>query len=286
MIEPYTGRGREAQLPPPRCRSAWCRSTTGMSRSTSTAPGSRRTSSRCRPRSRCSRSPSTRACWWCRTRRPRARASRSWPPPWPALGEKAAFDWWARMRANGLGVAKGWTEAYYTEFSQKRRQVPDRRQLRHEPGGRGLLQQGQAHRAADRGAEPERAACFRQVEGVALLKGGRRARGRPAAFIEFLRSAPVQQALQTTLWMLPAEPGTPRGPPRFASPRRPAALRQPDAAGRWPSVRQAGSADGPAWCSSSRHAAARRPAGGGVAAPRWGRPWRTRSRSRRWPFSP
>jgi thiamine transport system substrate-binding protein len=29
-------------------------------------------------------------------------------------------------------------------------------------------------------------------------------------FIEFLRSSPVQQALQTRLWMYPAEPGTPR----------------------------------------------------------------------------
>ena len=34
------------------------------------------------------------------------------------LGEGAAFDWWARMRANGVKVAKGWSEAYYTEFSK------------------------------------------------------------------------------------------------------------------------------------------------------------------------
>ena len=34
------------------------------------------------------------------------------------LGEAAAFDWWARMRANGLKVVKGWSEAYYTEFSR------------------------------------------------------------------------------------------------------------------------------------------------------------------------
>ena len=34
------------------------------------------------------------------------------------LGEEAAFDWWGRMRANGVKVAKGWSEAYYTEFSR------------------------------------------------------------------------------------------------------------------------------------------------------------------------
>ena len=27
------------------------------------------------------------------------------------LGEEPAFDWWARMRANGVKVAKGWSEA-------------------------------------------------------------------------------------------------------------------------------------------------------------------------------
>ena len=33
------------------------------------------------------------------------------------LGEEKAFAWWAQMRANGLKVVKGWSEAYYTEFS-------------------------------------------------------------------------------------------------------------------------------------------------------------------------
>jgi thiamine transport system substrate-binding protein len=52
---------------------------------------------------------------------------------------------------------------------------------------------------------------FRQVEGVALVKGGNPvAREGAGRFIEFLRSAPAQQALQTTMWMYPAEAGAPR----------------------------------------------------------------------------
>ncbi len=52
---------------------------------------------------------------------------------------------------------------------------------------------------------------FRQVEGVALVKGGNpAAREAAGQFIEFLRSAPVQQALQTTMWMFPAEAGASR----------------------------------------------------------------------------
>ncbi|MCU0927110.1 MAG: thiamine ABC transporter substrate-binding protein, partial [Hydrogenophaga sp.] len=34
------------------------------------------------------------------------------------LGEEAAFQWWRAMRANGVKVAKGWTEAYYTDFTR------------------------------------------------------------------------------------------------------------------------------------------------------------------------
>jgi len=34
------------------------------------------------------------------------------------LGEEGAFDWWARLRRNGLKVVKGWSEAYYTEFTR------------------------------------------------------------------------------------------------------------------------------------------------------------------------
>jgi thiamine transport system substrate-binding protein len=49
-------------------------------------------------------------------------------------------------------------------------------------------------------------AVFKQVEGVALVKGGQ---ARPAAekFIEFMRSAEVQKQIQTEMWMYPVEPG-------------------------------------------------------------------------------
>ena len=40
------------------------------------------------------------------------------------LGEEKAFDWWAKMRANGLKVTKGWSEAYYTDFSRNGGKYP------------------------------------------------------------------------------------------------------------------------------------------------------------------
>lgn len=124
------------------------------------------------------------------------------------LGEQGAFDWWARMRANGLKVAKGWSEAYYTEFSRN-------------GGSRPLVVSYASSPAAEvfyskeKITEPPtgnlffKGAVLRQVEGVALVRGGRQ-RAAAGRFIEFMRSAPVQEALQTTMWMFPVEPGVQR----------------------------------------------------------------------------
>ena len=123
-------------------------------------------------------------------------------------GEGAAFDWWARMRANGVKVAKGWSEAYYTEFSKN-------------GGTRPLVVSYATSPAAEvfyskeKITEPPtgvlflKGGVFRQVEGVALIKGGGQ-REAAVRFIEFMRSPAVQEALQTSMWMFPAVPGIPR----------------------------------------------------------------------------
>ncbi len=124
------------------------------------------------------------------------------------MGEEKAFDWWAKMRANGLKVAKGWSEAYYTEFSRN--------------GGTRPLVVGYATSPAaevffskDKITESPTASLFlkggvfRQVEGVALVKGGVQ-REAALKFMDFMRSGPVQEALQTSMWMFPLEARTPR----------------------------------------------------------------------------
>jgi thiamine transport system substrate-binding protein len=128
------------------------------------------------------------------------------------LGEDKAFEWWAAMRSNGLKVAKGWTEAYYTDFSRN-------------GGARPIVVSYATSPAAEvfyskvKISEPPTASLslkggvFRQVEGVALVRGGaQNAAQREAAgkFIEFLRSPAAQAALQTSMWMYPVEPDAPR----------------------------------------------------------------------------
>ncbi|MFC7459473.1 thiamine ABC transporter substrate-binding protein [Hydrogenophaga defluvii] len=121
------------------------------------------------------------------------------------MGEEAAFAWWVQMRANGLKVVKGWSEAYYTEFSRN-------------GGSRPLVVSYASSPAAEvffskeKITEPPtlnlllKGGVFRQVEGVALVRGGGQ-RAAAGQFIEFLRSPAVQQALQTEMWMLPADKG-------------------------------------------------------------------------------
>lgn len=122
------------------------------------------------------------------------------------MGEEAAFDWWAKMRANGVKVAKGWTEAYYTDFSRNGGKRPMVVSYASSPAA-------EVFYSKEPISQPPTASLtlaggvFQQVEGVALVKGGAQAEAA-GRFIEFLRSAPVQQAIPTSMWMYPATTGT------------------------------------------------------------------------------
>ena len=121
-----------------------------------------------------------------------------------ALGEEKAFDWWARMRQGGVKVAKGWSEAYYADFS------------RAEGGTRPLVVSYATSPAAEvfyskdkitespTGSLAIPGAVYRQVEGIALVKGGG-ARAAAGKLIEFMRSPEVQKQMQTEMWMYPVD---------------------------------------------------------------------------------
>jgi thiamine transport system substrate-binding protein len=123
------------------------------------------------------------------------------------LGEEQAFRWWGAMRANGLKVSKGWTEAYYTEFTRNGGTRPIVVSYASSPAAEVFYSKEKITESPTANLFLK-GGVFRQVEGVALVKGGRpAAREAAGRFIEFMRSAPVQQSLQTTMWMFPAEVG-------------------------------------------------------------------------------
>jgi thiamine transport system substrate-binding protein len=124
------------------------------------------------------------------------------------MGEEQAFDWWGRMRANGLKVSKGWTEAYYTHFSRNGGAYPlvvsyasspaaevfySKEKLTESPTGNLFLKGG----------------VYRQMEGVGLIAGGKQPEAAQK-FVAFMTSVPVQEALQTTMWMFPTQAGVAR----------------------------------------------------------------------------
>ena len=121
------------------------------------------------------------------------------------LGEQAAFDWWAKVRAGGVQVAKGWTEAYNTEFTRNGGTRPIVVSYATSPAAEVFYSKEKITESPTANLFIK-GAVFRQVEGVALIKGGN-AQARPAAnkFIEFLRSPEAQTALQTKMWMYPAD---------------------------------------------------------------------------------
>nr|WP_315463527.1 thiamine ABC transporter substrate-binding protein [uncultured Rhodoferax sp.] len=121
------------------------------------------------------------------------------------LGEDKAFDFWAKLRRNGLKVAKGWTEAYYTDFSLNGGKYPLVVSYASSPAAEVFYSKTKLAEAPT-GNLNLPGAVFRQVEGVALVKGGKN-RAAAEKFVDFLRSAPVQTGMQTEMWMFPAEAG-------------------------------------------------------------------------------
>jgi thiamine transport system substrate-binding protein len=146
------------------------------------------------------------------------------------LGEEGAFKWWGQMRGNGVKVVKGWTEAYYTEFTRNGGTRPIVVSYASSPAAEVFYSKEKITESPTANLFLK-GAVFRQVEGVALVKGGNPAAQAAAGkFIEFLRSAPAQQALQTTMWMFPAEVGVARVDVMKAYASEPTAFDNPAAA--------------------------------------------------------
>ena len=126
------------------------------------------------------------------------------------MGEEKAFAWWAQMRANGIKVVKGWSEAYYTEFSLNKGSHLMVVSYATSPAAEVFYAKTKLTESPTASLNLA-GGVFRQVEGVALIKGtANKAAG--LKFVDFMRSGPVQQALQTEMWMYPAVPKTPLAP--------------------------------------------------------------------------
>ncbi|WP_159808818.1 thiamine ABC transporter substrate-binding protein [Cellulomonas citrea] len=115
-----------------------------------------------------------------------------------AFGPDGWQGYWSALKANGLQVANGWTDAYETDFTAG--------------GGNGSrpivlsYSSSPPSTVPDGGSQPTTGAllstCFRQTEYAGVLTGAKNPEGA-AKLIDFLLSDEVQAAIPDAMYMYP-----------------------------------------------------------------------------------
>lgn len=114
------------------------------------------------------------------------------------FGSEQYTDYWARLRANGVKVAEGWSDAYYTDFSGADGKGPRPIVLSYASSPPSTVPEG-----AD---EPTTGAlletCTRQVEYAGVLAGAENVEGAQL-LLDFLLSDAVQADIPGSMYMYP-----------------------------------------------------------------------------------
>lgn len=124
-------------------------------------------------------------------------------------GDPGYLDYWGRLKANGVLVAKDWTEAYSVQFSGSAGKGPRPLVLSYATSPAFEVKDGVAPTAG------LLQTCFRQVEYAGVIAGAKNPTGA-AQFIEFLLSPEVQADIPGQMYMYPAVRATPL-PPEWVS---------------------------------------------------------------------
>jgi thiamine transport system substrate-binding protein len=111
-----------------------------------------------------------------------------------AKGEAGYLDWWKALKANGVKVAKGWTDAYTVDFSGSSGK-----------GDRPLVLSYASSPAYEPATEALTQTCFRQVEYAGVLAGAQNEVGA-RKFVDFLLGEDVQAQLPEQMYMYPVDP--------------------------------------------------------------------------------
>ncbi|MEA5055005.1 MAG: thiamine ABC transporter substrate-binding protein [Propionicimonas sp.] len=112
------------------------------------------------------------------------------------------LDYWKQLKANGLKVVPGWTEAYTVEFSGSAGKGPRPLVLSYASSPASELGEDGQPRTANL---PQ--TCLRQVEYAGVLAGAQNEVGA-RKFVDWLLSPEVQAQIPSNMWMYPADPAT------------------------------------------------------------------------------
>ncbi|MCK6211318.1 thiamine ABC transporter substrate-binding protein [Georgenia sp. EYE_87] len=117
-----------------------------------------------------------------------------------AFGEDGWQQYWEDLKANGVKVVEGWSDAYYVDFSGSEGAGPRPIVLSYASSPAAEVPEG--------GGEPRTGAmldtCFRQVEYAGVLAGAENPDGA-RAFVDFLVSPEVQADIPGQMYMYPVD---------------------------------------------------------------------------------
>lgn len=126
------------------------------------------------------------------------------------LGEESAFKWWTAMRQNGVKITKGWSEAYYTEFTLNGGARPIIVGYASSPAAEVFYSEGKL-KTPNMGNLFLKGGSYLQIEGAAVLQNAKEPM-LAEKLVQFLQSRPVQESVTTTMWVYPAAKGTKANP--------------------------------------------------------------------------
>ncbi|MBZ9713145.1 thiamine ABC transporter substrate-binding protein [Deinococcus multiflagellatus] len=130
-------------------------------------------------------------------------------------GEAGAWAWWRAARAGGMKVTRGWSDAYYKDFTKNGGKYPIVLSYASSPAAEVFYADGfnpqNLPAQSPTGNLFLPGSVYTQLEGVGILKGTK----QPALarkFVDFMLSAPVQADIPTRMWIYPAAKATPLNP--------------------------------------------------------------------------
>lgn len=121
------------------------------------------------------------------------------------LSEEGAFAWWAKMRGNGVKITRGWSDAYYKEFSLNGGSRPMMVGYASSPAAQVFYSEGKLS-TPTMGNLFLNGGVYLQKEGAAVLAGGKQP-DLAAKLVQYLQSPTVQSAIPVNMWVYPAVRG-------------------------------------------------------------------------------
>jgi len=126
-----------------------------------------------------------------------------------AWGEDTAFAWWAALRAGGVAVRAGWSDAYYGDFTRYGGDRPIVLSYASSPAAEVMFSEAPVDPDDPPTVNLVCAGCsVRQVETAGILAGTPR-RAEAERLIDFMLSETFQADVPGTMFVYPVRGGTP-----------------------------------------------------------------------------